>query len=87
MDLLPELVQCAVHLDLGLADRCLGGVDRVRQEVAPLLDARGIAAFLEFNPLRLQKVAQVAEQFVFLDGFHNSRSMLPPAYRTDLPSQ
>jgi hypothetical protein len=65
---LAELVQGVIHLDLRFLHRFLGGVDRVRKQVTALPDARGIAAVVQFNPLRLQKVAEVAEKFVFLDG-------------------
>ena len=77
MNRLAELVQGVVHLDLRLLHRFLGGIDRVREQVATLLDAGGVAAFVQGNPLRLEKVAEVAEQFVLLDGFHSSFVTLP----------
>ena len=76
MNGLSELVQGPVHLDLRFLHGRLGGVDRVRKQVAALLDARSITALVQFNPLRLQKVAEVTEEFVFFDGLHSSLSKL-----------
>ena len=74
---LSEFIQCTVHLYLRFLDRTLGGIDHVRKQVAALLDARGITAVVQFNPLRLQKVSEVAEKFVFFDGLHNLLAVLP----------
>ena len=72
MNGLSELVESAVDLDFGFLDRFLSGINRLREQVATALDAVGIAAVVEFNSFRLQKAAEVSEEFVFLDGLHRS---------------
>lgn len=73
---LPKLVQCLIDLHPGLANRLLGCVDRIGQQVAALLDASGICAVVEFDSLRLEEVTEVLEEFVFFDCFHNSLTKL-----------
>ena len=84
MNGLTEFVQRLIELNLGLADRHLGCVYDVCKLIAPLLDARTVAAFVQFNPLRLQEVTKVVEKFIFFNCFHISLMMSCKKYRSSL---
>ena len=76
MNGLPEFIQFLIHFDLGALDGLLRFIDCIREQVTSSIDALGINAVLEFNALRLQEVAQAPIKLVFLDGFHNSISIV-----------
>ena len=61
MNCLPDLIQSVIHFNLGLADGLSGGIDRVRKQVAALLDARGVAAVVQLNAFRFQETAEALE--------------------------
>ena len=70
MNGLAELVQCFVHLGLGVLDGLVGRIDRVGQQIAAFLDWGCKTAVGQFYSLRFEKFAEVMKEFVFLDGLH-----------------
>ena len=74
MNGLAQLVERLVHLSLRFIHRLLSGIDRVSEQIAAVLNARGVAAVIQLDTLGFQKAAEICEEFVFLDRFHNSKS-------------
>lgn len=70
VDGLSHPVQAPAHLGPGLLEGPLAGVYRFHQQVAALLNAPGVRAFLKFHAFCLQKLSHVPVQFVLVDFVH-----------------
>jgi len=71
VDGLAEVVELPVRLGLRALDRLPRGIRDVGEQGASLTDALSVGAVFELDPFCLQEFAEVAIEFVFVDGFHS----------------
>jgi hypothetical protein len=78
MDHLPHLLEVFVHLRFSLFQALLAEVNGIGEQPATGADAMRITAFLQLNATGFEEVAQVLEEFVFVNRFHIWSNFLPP---------